>query len=123
MNETDPAADDVAVEGDTSAPIEDNIKSRSTWLRGLFMCIYCVLFWLASIVGATVVIIGFFWVLFTGEKNTQLGQVGQGIPARPGNPQSPILHGEQAICLAFHDLRDPFRISSLCFGQIADRPE
>ncbi|MDH3532032.1 MAG: DUF4389 domain-containing protein [Gammaproteobacteria bacterium] len=79
MNETDPAADDVAVEGDTSAPIEDNIKSRSTWLRGLFMCIYCVLFWLASIVGATVVIIGFFWVLFTGEKNTQLGQVGQGI--------------------------------------------
>jgi len=79
MSENNPTADDVVAEGDSGAPIEKNIKSRSTWLRGLFMCIYCVLLWLSGFVGAFVVIIGFFWVLFTGEKNTQLRQVGQGI--------------------------------------------
>lgn len=79
MSDTNPTADDVVIEDDDGQPIEQNIKSPSTWLRFLFMCIYVALIWLAGLVGAFVVIVGFFWVLFTGEANPQLKQVGQGI--------------------------------------------
>jgi hypothetical protein len=58
-------------------PIEENIKSRSTWMRLLFMAVFYVLATLASAVGSVVVVLGFFWVLFTGEKNRQLQQAGQ----------------------------------------------
>ena len=74
-----PTADDVVIEEDQGTPIEKNLKSRSTWLRFLFMVIYSVLIWLAGLVGTFVVILGFLWVLFTGEVNKQLRQAGQGI--------------------------------------------
>lgn len=77
-NENAPA-DDVVIDDEKGSPIEENLKSKSTWLRGLFMCIYLALIWLASMIGLFVVVVGFFWVLFTGEKNTQLQQVGQSI--------------------------------------------
>lgn len=82
MVDQNPAVDQVESEGngDTS-PLEQNIKSRSTWLRLLFMVIYYVLICLAGMVGTFVVVVGFLWVLFTGEVNQQLRQVGQGIAA------------------------------------------
>jgi hypothetical protein len=80
MIDQNPTADQVAPGNDGgSSPLEQNIRSRSTWLRLLFMLIYYVLISLASIVGTFVVVVGFFWVLFTGEVNHQLRQVGQGI--------------------------------------------
>ena len=79
MSNDNPTADDVVIEENQGAPIEDNLKSKSTWLRALFICIYLALAWLASMVGLFVVVLGFFWVLFTGETNSQLRQAGQGI--------------------------------------------
>jgi len=79
MSNDNPTADDVVIEDDKGTPIEKNLKSRSTWVRCLFICIYAALVWLASLVGAFVVVLGFFWMLFTGEVNAQLRQAGQGI--------------------------------------------
>ena len=82
MSETNPPADHV-VENEkdealeTGVPIEENIKSRSTWLRLLFMIVFFVLGELAGLILLAVVVFGFFWVLFTGEKNRQLQQAGQ----------------------------------------------
>ena len=80
MVDQNPTVDQVESEGSgTATPLEKNIKSRSTWLRLLFMLIYYALISLAGLVGTFVVVVGFFWVLFTGEVNQQLRQVGQAI--------------------------------------------
>jgi len=79
MSNDNPTADDVVIEDEKGTPIEQNLKSRATWFRCLFICIYAALVWLASLVGVFVVVLGFFWMLFTGEVNTQLRQAGQSI--------------------------------------------
>jgi len=82
MSGDNPPADHVVSdESETGVPIEENIKSRSTWLRLVFMIVFYVLASLASAVGSVVVLLGFLWVLFTGEKNRQLQQAGQVIAA------------------------------------------
>lgn len=43
------------------------------------MLISCVLVSVASLAGTVIVVLGFFWVLFTGEKNSQVQQVGQSV--------------------------------------------
>jgi hypothetical protein len=77
MRDENPPADHLVSDNDTATPIEENIKSRSTWLRLLFMVVYYVLAMLTTAVLSAVVVLGFFWVLFTGEKNGQLQQAGQ----------------------------------------------
>lgn len=78
MSDDNPPADHVISEKNASGiPIEENIKSRSTWLRLLFMVAFYVIGTLTSAVLTVVVVLGFLWVLFTGEKNGQLQQAGQ----------------------------------------------
>ena len=79
MSNENPTADDIVIEEPQGSPMEENLKSKSTWVRGLFICIFAALVWLASLAGAFVVVLGFFWKLFTGEINDQLRQAGQGI--------------------------------------------
>ncbi len=62
-----------------SPAIEDNLKSRSTWLRLVFMFVFYVLGSVATLVASVVIVLGFLWVLFTGETNEQLKRTGQGI--------------------------------------------
>ena len=82
MSDDKPPADHVLLD-DTEAdiPFEENIKSRATWLRLLFMLVFYVIGTVTTAVLSLVVVLGFFWVLFTGEKNAQLQQVGQVIAA------------------------------------------
>ena len=80
-NENPPADHVISDNNDSGIPIEENIKSRSTWLRLLFMVVFYVLATVTSAVLSVVVVLGFFWVLFTGEKNGQLQQAGQVIAA------------------------------------------
>ena len=78
MSDQNPPADHVVDEkNETGVPLEENIKSRSTWLRLLFMIVFFLLGELAGLVLLVVVVLGFFWVLFTGERNAQLQQAGQ----------------------------------------------
>ena len=74
-----PTVDQVASEQVAGSKVEENLKSRTTWLRLLFMAIYGLVAWLAGMVGLVVVVLGFFWVLFTGEVNRELRQIGQAI--------------------------------------------
>ncbi|MCJ7590990.1 MAG: DUF4389 domain-containing protein [Woeseiaceae bacterium] len=80
MSENNPPADHVSVDDHGSDnPLEKNLKSGATWLRGLFMLISCALVGLAFFAGSLIVVLGFFWVLFTGETNRQVQQAGQSL--------------------------------------------
>lgn len=56
--------------------IESNIKSRSTWLRLLFMILFLVLWGISRLVILAVVVLQFLWVLFSGRTNPRLGAFG-----------------------------------------------
>jgi hypothetical protein len=60
-------------------PVEQNIKERSTWLRLFFMLVVVILSGVSSMVTGAVVLLQFFWVLFTGETNKKLEQLGQSL--------------------------------------------
>lgn len=80
--ESAPADHDVDKSGETRSDkptpaIEDNLKSRSTWLRLVFMLVFYVLGSVAVMVASAVIVLGFFWVLFTGETNEQLRRTGK----------------------------------------------
>jgi len=74
-----PTIDQVAAEDVESGKVEENLKSRTTWLRLLFMCLYGLFACMAGMIGTVIVVIGFFWVLFTGEVNRELRRIGQAI--------------------------------------------
>lgn len=85
MSEDNPPVDHVMMDdADDSGRIEEHYKSKSTWLRLAFMLVFYVLGSLTAFVAMVVVVLGFFWVLFTGETNKQLQQVGKGIAAYVG---------------------------------------
>ena len=78
MSNDNPTVDQIDVgDHDNGKPIEDNLKSRATWLRLIFMLIFGVITSLALLVGSFVVALGFLWVLFTGEINPELRATGQ----------------------------------------------
>lgn len=80
MANENPTVDQVSTEDQDNGPnIEENIRSRDTWLRLLFMVVFSVLLWLAGMVGVVVVILGFLWVLFNGETNKELRGIGQSL--------------------------------------------
>jgi len=82
MSNNNPPADVELVDDESAGkPIEENLKSRATWTRLLYMVICCFLVSLASFVGTFVVVLGFLWVLFSGEVNRQVQQVGQSLAA------------------------------------------
>lgn len=60
---------------------EEHVKSRSTWLRLVFMIIMWVLYEVTRFVTAVVVILQFLHVLFTGETNPRLKDFGQSLAA------------------------------------------
>lgn len=61
--------------------LEKNLKTKSTWLRLVFMVIFYLIAGLAALVASAVVVLGFFWVLFTGEANAHLKRFGAGLAA------------------------------------------
>ena len=80
MTEHNPTMDSAPEsDGGSGKPIEENLKSKATWMRLLFMAICCVLISISTFVGTFVVVLGFLWLLFTGEVNRQLQQVGQSL--------------------------------------------
>ena len=82
MSDSNPPADDTFVEEkEPGKPVEENIKSRATWTRFLFMVLSYILVSLAGMVGTVVVVLGFLMVLFTGEVNRELRGVGHSIAA------------------------------------------
>ncbi len=80
MSDDNPPADHVSDSDDSErSPIEKNIRSRGTWLRLVFIVVFYALAGVASAVASIVIVLGFLWVLFTGETNGQLQRAGQSI--------------------------------------------
>ena len=67
------ASEDVSASGN----IEANVKSKSTWLRLLYMLVIGVCYVITRIVFFPVVVLQFLWVLFTGEPNKHLYSISQ----------------------------------------------
>lgn len=58
---------------------EKNVKSRSTWLRLLFIALFCFLYAISRPILFVVIVIQFFWILFTSESNRGLLEFGQSL--------------------------------------------
>jgi len=52
--------------------VKENVKSRNTWLRLFYMILFGLIMGLAEFVLVFVVIIQFFTVLLSGERNDKL---------------------------------------------------
>jgi hypothetical protein len=65
----------------TGNPLEEILKSRKTLLRCLFILVSCLLASVAMFASSVIVVIGFFYLLFTGEVNAQIRDVGQRLPS------------------------------------------
>ena len=64
---------------DDQRPLEEHLKSRSTWLRLFFMIVVSVFYAVARLVTTIVVIAQFCHVLFTGQVNERLREFGQSL--------------------------------------------
>ena len=62
-----------------SNEVSENLKSQSTWIRGLYMLLYFFFSRLAEIVLGAVILFQFLLRLFTGETNERLRKLGQGL--------------------------------------------
>ena len=56
-----------------------HVKSRTTWLRLFFMLVIVTVYAVSRIVVGAVVVLQFFFLLFTGELNKHLQQFGQAL--------------------------------------------
>ena len=61
-----------------SNDVKENLKSQSTWMRGLYFLIYAVFYTIAEIVLFALIIFQFLLKLFTADTNERLRKLGQG---------------------------------------------
>ena len=78
--------DDASMPGQTSGEqqeesghLGDNMKARSTWMRLFFMIVVGLLYGVSRVVVGLVVVLQFFWVLFTGNTNPSLQSLAQSL--------------------------------------------
>lgn len=76
-NQENSRADDQATRPLIDDEVKQNVKSRNTWMRFFYMFVFALLMGLAEFVLAVVVVLQFFTVLFTGERNGQLLNFGK----------------------------------------------
>lgn len=61
---------------------EETVKSykdRNVWMRGLYMVIFMVFWWVAELVTVFVVLVQFLTVLFTAKTNDRLVRFGKSL--------------------------------------------
>lgn len=61
------------------AQIAEHVKSRSTWMRLVFMVLFLVIWAFSRLVIGAVVLFQFLWVLFTGTPNAELARFGHAL--------------------------------------------
>ena len=62
-----------------SEEVKKNLKSQSTWKRGLYMLLYVIFSRIAEIVLGAIIVFQFLLKLFTGDTNERLRKLGQGL--------------------------------------------
>lgn len=73
----DHAEEQAAVE--EASDFEKNVKSRSTWLRLFFIALFFIFYAISRPILFVVVVVQFFWILFTSEANRGLLEFGQSL--------------------------------------------
>jgi len=83
MNDTEQPMDDVHGSGnfarEEQTDLEKNVKQKSTWMRLLFMLMMGVAGSITVSVTGVVVLLNFFYVLFTGRTNHKLTEFGEAL--------------------------------------------
>lgn len=64
---------------DDAEPRERGFEQRKTWLRLFYMLVVVFLYSVSRVVTAAVIVLQFFWVLFTAEPNDRLTEFGQSL--------------------------------------------
>jgi len=59
--------------------LKQRLKARTTWMRGLYILIFAVIFGVAEVVLWAVVIFQFLFTLFGGEPNVRLLAFGRSL--------------------------------------------
>ena len=59
--------------------LKENIKSQSTWIRGLYMILFAMIYSIAKIVVIAITVFQFIMMLFTGKCNERLLKLGQSV--------------------------------------------
>ncbi|MCI0516988.1 MAG: DUF4389 domain-containing protein [Woeseiaceae bacterium] len=62
-----------------SSSLEQNVKSKATWLRLFFILVFAFLYFVSRVVLFAVVLLQFFWLLFNGVINEPLRALGQSL--------------------------------------------
>ncbi len=72
-------SDQVETGSSPSDEVKENLKSRSTWLRLVFMILFAALFWVAEMVLLIVALLQFLWKLFSAATNARLTDFGENL--------------------------------------------
>jgi len=59
--------------------IKSNLKETATWLRGIYMVLFVVIYWVTEIIVGIVIFFQFLSVLITNSKNEKLLTLGQSL--------------------------------------------
>lgn len=59
--------------------VVQNLTSGETWLRGIFMLLFVLIYSVTEVIVFVVVFLQFLFVLFTGDKNIRLREFGDGL--------------------------------------------
>lgn len=65
--------------GTQASKLDQHVRERSTWLRLLYLLVFCFIYALTRFVVFAVVVLQFFWLLFSGEVNPRLTAAGQSL--------------------------------------------
>ena len=57
----------------------ENLTNGQTWLRGIFMLLFVLIYSVTEVIVLVVVLLQFFFVLFTGEQNIRLREFGDSL--------------------------------------------
>jgi hypothetical protein len=59
--------------------LKNNLSKKQTWIRGLYMVLFAVIFSITEVVIGAVVVLQFLFTLITGQTNPRLLQFGQSL--------------------------------------------
>ncbi|MDF1526825.1 MAG: DUF4389 domain-containing protein [bacterium] len=59
--------------------IFNNLKNGQTWLRGMFMILFAIIYSVTEVIVFVVILLQFFFVVFTGRQNIRLKEFGEGL--------------------------------------------
>ena len=77
MNVNEPPKDHVDESGEYEDDFSGDVENKANWQRLVFMIVMALIFGLGVTVATIVVVLQFFWVLFTGETKKELASVGR----------------------------------------------